>query len=164
MKKIVSVLLLLLPLSLMAQQTNNFDTFFNKYAGKDNYTTVDITPDFLKLILGFAGQEDEELKKLVSNIDRIRIITCQENNPNFAKDVNNLISINKLYKPITNINNGGESTTIYVVKKDDIVTDFLLTAFNKTEQVVINITGKNLDINKVSNLSKNVQIKGMEKL
>ena len=118
----------------------------------------------LKLILGFAGQEDEELKKLVSNIDRIRIITCQENNPNFAKDVNNLISINKLYKAITNINNGGESTTIYVVKKDDIVTDFLLTAFNKTEQVVINITGKNLDINKVSNLSKNVQIKGMEKL
>ena len=90
--------------------------------------------------------------------------SCQEDNPNFAKDVNNLISINKLYKPITNINNGGESTTIYVVKKDDIVTDFLLTAFNKTEQVVINITGKNLDINKVSNLSKNVQIKGMEKL
>lgn len=162
MKKLITFLLLLLPITMMAQQTE-FDQFFQKYSGKESYTTVDISTDFLKIIMGFT-ENDEDLKDLISNIERIRIVICEENNPTFVDDAKRLTTKQKAYKPITTVNSNGETTQIFVIKKENKITDFLLTSFSKSENIVINIVGKNLDVNKVSNLSKSVQIKGMDKL
>lgn len=158
MKRFLAILMIMVPMTLMAQKSA-FDTFFEKYSGKENYTTVDLSTDFLKMIMGFSDEKDDDINELVSNIDRIRIVVCQENNPVFAEEATKLVASNKEYKQITNVNSGGEVTRIHVIQKQNKVTDFMLISTGKTECVVINIIGKNLDVSKVSNLSKNMQIK-----
>lgn len=159
MKKLIISIMLLLPLSLMAEKSS-FESFYDKYSGKDNYTSVDITPEFLKMIIGFSG--DDDLKRIASNIERIRIIVSEEYNDEFTAEAAKLVANNKLYKNITTVKSGGESTSIYVIQKENQIIDFLMLVVNDIECVVINVTGKNLDINQVSNLTKNVKIKANE--
>lgn len=77
MKKIASIsLLLLFPVLLMAQNPA-VDKLFNKYQGKDGFTTVLINKEIFKLISA-TEKEEQELDQPLEKISGIKILAQED--------------------------------------------------------------------------------------
>jgi hypothetical protein len=73
MKKLIFILVLMLPLVVFAQKTP-IDRLFEKYANKDGFTTVNISGK----LLGLAGKfdsSDPSTSQMLSNLRGIRILS-----------------------------------------------------------------------------------------
>ncbi|MGI5834485.1 MAG: DUF4252 domain-containing protein [Bacteroidales bacterium] len=162
MKKYVIFLLLMLPLALTAQQ-KSFKLLFDKYSGRDGYTTVGISADMLKMVYSFSGEEsDPEMTKLINDIKGISIVVTERMNDEFIDDIEKMIDKYVGLKTVTSINEGGQVTRIFIVEKDTITSEFLMVSYGKQSNVVINIVG-NVDVKQISRLS-DINISGMDQL
>ncbi len=162
MKKYVVFLLLILPITLMAQK-KSFKLLFEKYSGREGYTTIDLSADMLQLFYHFADKnQDPEISQLLNDIKGISIVVSDKVNEEFSEDVEKMIEKYPGLKAITSINEGGQVTRIFVAEKDRITTDFLMVSYGRQNNVVINIVG-NVDVKQISRLS-DLKIDGMEQL
>jgi hypothetical protein len=90
MKKIVLILVLLIPLWVMAQDNSPIDKLFNKYANKEGFTTVNISGRLLSLANSFAEKKEDEIEML-NKISGIRVLSVEDSimnqNLNFYKEL-----------------------------------------------------------------------------
>ena len=77
MRKLVLILVLLIPLWVMAQDNSPIDKLFNKYANKDGFTTVNISGKLLSLANSFADKKDDEIEML-NKISGIRVLSVED--------------------------------------------------------------------------------------
>ena len=77
MKKLVMILVLLIPLWVMAQDNSPIDKLFNKYANKEGFTTVNISGKLLSLANSFADKKDDELE-ILNKISGIRVLSVED--------------------------------------------------------------------------------------
>ena len=159
MKKILFPLLLALPLMMAAQQ-KSFMNFFERYSGKDGFTTVDITPGMLRMMLNFV-EEDEEMSGLIGNISGIRIVVCHFYDKEFVEAMDKMID-KAPYQLVSTINESGQQTKFFNIEKNKKTTEFLMVSYGRSENLVVNITG-DIDVNKISRLSQ-FNINGMDKI
>lgn len=76
MKKLIFILVMLLPMAMFAQKTP-VDKLFEKYANKDGFTTVNISGK----LLSFAGQFDSgdpATTEMLNSLKGIRILTVED--------------------------------------------------------------------------------------
>jgi len=77
MKKIISIsLIMLIPVLLMAQNPA-VDKLFNKYQGKDGFTTVLVNKEIFKLISS-VEKEEKELDQPLDKITGIKILAQED--------------------------------------------------------------------------------------
>ncbi len=85
MKKLISILILMLPMALFAQKSS-IDKIFDKYANKEGFTTVNISGKLLSLA-GQFDSEDSDTSEMLSKLTGIRILTVENSeitgNPDF---------------------------------------------------------------------------------
>lgn len=150
MRHFILTIALLLPLSLMAQN-RDVESLFKELSGKEGYTTVDLSTDFIKMMAG-AG-DDEKATDIANNITSLKVISCDDSTltTDFVKRMDRLVERIK-FKQITSINDNGERIRIFANSKGDSVTDFLLTVYGKSDNVLIYISGKNLNFNRISKM------------
>ncbi|NLB03782.1 MAG: DUF4252 domain-containing protein, partial [Bacteroidales bacterium] len=87
MKKYIIFLLLMLPLALTAQQ-KSFKLLFDKYSGKEGYTTVGLSADMLRMVYSFSGEDsDPEMTKLLNDIKGISIVVSDRMSDEFIDDL-----------------------------------------------------------------------------
>ena len=60
MKNLYITLLLLLPLSLMAQENSAFLKFFQNFSGKEGYTTINISSELLRTMMVVVDEDEED--------------------------------------------------------------------------------------------------------
>lgn len=162
MKKYVIILLLMLPLALTAQQ-KSFKLLFEKYSGREGYTTVGLSADMLRMVYSFSGEDsDPEMTKLLNDIKGISIVVSDRMNDEFIDDLEKMIDKYTGLKTVTSINESGQVTRIFIVEKDNITTEFLMVSYGKQSNVAINIVG-NVDVKQISRLS-DFNINGMDQL
>ncbi len=77
MKKLVLILVLLIPLWVMAQDNSPIDKLFNKYANKEGFTTVNISGKLLSLANSFADKKEDELE-ILNKISGIRVLSVDD--------------------------------------------------------------------------------------
>jgi len=77
MKKLVLILVLLIPLWVIAQDNSPIDKLFNKYANKEGFTTVNISGKLLSLANSFADKKDDEIEML-NKISGIRVLSVED--------------------------------------------------------------------------------------
>jgi len=77
MKKLVLILVLLIPLWVMAQDNSPIDKLFNKYANKEGFTTVNISGKLLSLANSFADKKDDEIE-ILNKISGIRVLSVED--------------------------------------------------------------------------------------
>lgn len=81
MKRVLILLIALVPLLGMAQENSPVDKLFNKYANKDGFTTVNISGK----LLSFASKLDDSKSKnseMLDKISGIRILTVEDSTLN----------------------------------------------------------------------------------
>jgi hypothetical protein len=139
MKRLLGIIILTITATILYGQ-KSIDDLFEKYAGKDGFTTVTIDGNLLKLAHCFGN--DEDFDSLPVHITEIRIL-AQENDhikvENFYNYVINDIDL-KSYDEFMRIKNSDQDMRMLVRTSGDKFKEFLLIAGGE-DNAVIQIKG-----------------------
>jgi hypothetical protein len=165
MKKLLFFLIALLPVSLFAQ--NSIQSFFDKYEGRDGFTTVKISPKLFDLVAS-ANIEDADME-IVKDITGLNVLVYEPGEGKSADLTEKLFTESKSlltngYDELLSVKD--EETDIKILAKpagNGIISDLLIVGKSDGQFVYVNVLGK-MDLKKISSLSKSMDIKGMEHL
>jgi hypothetical protein len=167
-----AILLFVFGLSSAWSTDNPINQIFEKYAGKDGFTSVNITKDMFDLIgdISKEGKNEKSLGEVVEGLDGVKILTYSQEK---AKSKSNFDFYNEIIKNIptsgyTTLMDVNEKNTMvkFLIKKEGKagkISEFLMLVSEEDEGTIIWITGE-LDLNKIKRLSKDMDFKGFEKL
>lgn len=165
MKKIIIAMsLTILTGSLFAQSP--VDKIFDKYAGKEGYTTVVINSFMFKFLAKIETDDPEydSFKKATSGIESIRILT--QDGAGTAKFGKELLSTlpRKEYQELMVVKEATEEVVFLVKEEDGRISEFLLiVAGDGDSDALIAITG-DIDMETISSLSSGMDLPGMDNL
>ena len=158
-------ILIMISLSAFSQR-NPVDKLFEKYGGKDGFTTVFISS---KMFSMFSDMEagDDDINKMIKNIESIKILTTDDESLldpgiNFYKEIMNELSLDE-YEELMVVKEKDQDIKFLVKEKEDIIVELLLVIGGKGNNTLISIRGI-IDLKSISKLSKSMNIEGLEKL
>ena len=172
MKKftLLTAMLVFLGISNMLHaQASQSDKLFEKYNGKEGYTTVSISKELFSMFasLDTTDADAKEMKDMMSQLNYIRIIMYETQNDNDAELAKFKDELGKLnlsgFSELMTVNEKGENVKFLALKKGDRIAELLLVINSPKEAGFITING-NIDVNTISKLSKSMHMEGMEQL
>jgi len=142
MKKIALFIpVLLMPLMLTAQNTP-IDKLFNKYSGKEGFTTVLVTQDMFKVISDLE-EEKGEIEGTLGKIERVRVI-AQEDEAN-VEGVNFMEELKGVefddYKELVVVKEADQEVLVLAKEEDGKIRE-LLVLVGGEENVLVSVEGK----------------------
>lgn len=171
-KLIVTVMTLavfLMAHSLTAQTA--IDDLYKQYAGKDGFTSINISPELFSMISGFdmedSSESAKEAKDVVEQLSGLKMLVYEpkpgQSNEAFLAEVRNL-SKSKGYTEMMSVDSEDEIVK-FLAKKgpDGRISEMLMIVLDDSEAVVMSMTGS-LDMKSISQISKSLDIEGMDKL
>jgi hypothetical protein len=163
--------MLLFP-AFMIGQTSPVDELFDKYAGKDGYTTVYITKYMFNMFAQMGeekGEDDEELGQVLGKLDNIKILAVDEEVPsseqvNFYDEIMKELPRNQ-YNELMVVKDKNSDVVFLAREVKGVIVELLLIAggASSSDNVLISIQGV-IDLENISKLSKGLGIEGMEPL
>jgi hypothetical protein len=171
MKRIVIFMVFFLIPVLIRAQNGPVDKLFDKYAGKDGFTTVYISKYMFDMFRSddIKGQEADDINNVLGKLTAIKILTVE--NPEFVgSGLNFYDEIMKelpreQYKELMVVKDK-ESDVVFLAREEkNIIVELLLIVGGEdvTDNVLISIQGQ-IDLETISKLSKTLNIEGMESL
>jgi hypothetical protein len=165
MKKIVFFLsFILLSFATMAQK-DAVDALFDKYAGKDGFTTVIISSKMFSLFQDL-DVEDDEFNDMMSSLKSIRILASDETltdlNINFYDEVMKDLNEDD-YEELMVVKEKDKDVKFLIKERDGKIIELLLVSGGKGDNALISIRG-NIDLKNISKLSRSMDIEGLDKL
>jgi len=167
MKYIILLSLGLLSLNLHAQG-DAIEKYFQQYIENNDFTVVFISPKMFQLISKLDLNEvdnDPEAKLImetVSDIRGLRVLTTDVNPMERYKEAMQKINT-KEYEVLVTVRDKGENVRIWVKETDSVVEELLLLVGAVDEFVMLSFVG-NIDLEKISKLANNIDVKGAEHL
>jgi hypothetical protein len=162
-KLIIAMSLTLLTVTLSAQSA--VDKVFNKYAGKDGYTTVVINKFMFQFLSNIetGDPEYESFKNATSGIESIRILTRDgKGSEAFGKELLESLP-RKDYKEMMTVKEANEEVVFLVKEEAGEIREFLLVVSGSGEDVLIAINGI-IDLKSIASLTKGMDLPAMESL
>jgi hypothetical protein len=156
MKKISVILgMLLLSLPFYAQN-KAIDELFDKYAGKDGFTSVNINGGLLTLASWF--DDDKDSKDMLKELNHVRILAMDDhtqNNVNFYNEIIGSIPV-KEYEELMTVKEKDQDVKFLVKQSDGIINELLMIVGGH-DNALISITGKinPKNLSKVSGMVRN---------
>jgi hypothetical protein len=165
MKKIVASAAILMMAMMTFGQGSAVDRVFDKYAGKDGYTTVYISSFMFNLMSGLDVDDPEynEFKKATSGIKSMRILTQEgEDSQAFGKELLEMLP-RKEYQELMKVKDGSEEVLMLAKQEGGKVKEFLMIVSGGGEDVLIAIDGE-IDLQSLSSIASGLDLPGMENL
>lgn len=164
-KGIATLILILISLNTIAQK-DPVDKLFEKYSGKEGFTTVLISS---KMFSMFSDMEagDDELNKMMSNIESIKILTTEDESLldpdiNFYEEIMNELSLDE-YEELMVVKEKNQDIKFLVKEKKDEIVELLLVIGGERNNTLISIRGI-IDLKSISRLSKSLNVQGLDEL
>lgn len=152
-------------------QTSSIDKLYEKYAGKDNFTSINISAEMFKLAAGISKNIDDpdakEMNDIVNQINGMKILifsdSLKSSNIDFMSEINKTVNFKDFAELMTVEEKNGRVR--FLTKKGDSgkISEMLMVAQDKGEVVVMSFTG-NIELETIGKLAKNMNMKGMDKL
>jgi hypothetical protein len=165
-------MLLLTSTQLLNAQSSPAIALFDKYGGKDGFTTVSISKELFGMFADMKTDDPDakDVKAMMEQLDGIKILmyeTKDSSNTNDADLARFKDEIGKLqvgtYTELMVVKQPGEEVKFLVQKKGDKIGELLLLINSKKEAGFISITGT-IDMATIGKLSKTMNFEGMENL
>jgi hypothetical protein len=156
MKKVLFVALLTITSAFVFGQ-KSIDALFDKYAGKDGFTTVTINGNLLKLASCFDMDAHHDKSSIPASVTEIRILTQDDttiNAGNFYKMVIKDIDLN-LYEEFMRVKNSDQDLRMLVRTEGNKFKEFLMIAGGE-DNAIIQIKGS-LTIDDAKKLSEDAR-------
>jgi hypothetical protein len=172
MKKIVLFLSVVFILPLMGlAQTTSIDKLYEKYAGKEYFTSINISSEMFKLAAGLSqnmeGEDAKELNDLVNQINGMKILifedSLRESKIDFMSELNKSVNF-KDFAELMRVEEK-DGTVKFLTKKENgnKISEMLMIAEDGGEVVVMSFTGS-IELESIGKLAKTMNMKGMENL
>jgi len=174
MKRIILAAVTMLLLSsaqLLNAQNSSAIALFDKYGGKDGFTTVSISKDLFGMFANMDADDPDskEVKAMMEQLDGIKILmyeTKDSTNPgaalaSFKSEIGKLQTSG--YSELMVVKQPNEEVKFLAMKKGDKIGELLLVINGEKEAGFISITGT-IDMATIGKLSKTMNFEGMDKL
>ncbi len=166
MKKITLILSFMLVSLVTMAQRDAVDVLFDKYAGKDGFTTVIISSKMFSLFQDMEV-EDDEFNKMMSGLESIRILatdeTMDDKTINFYDEVMKELNESD-YEELMVVKEKDQDVIFLIKERNGRVAELLLVAGGKGgDNALISIRG-DIDLKTISKLARSMDIEGMDQL
>ena len=146
-------------------QKSAVDKVFDKYSGKDGYTTVYISSFMFKMLsqLDVDDPEYNEFKKATSGINSIKILTQDGSSSEaFGKELLEMLPRDE-YQEMMVVKDQEEEVLFLAREEGGKITEFLLIVSGDGDDALIAITG-DIDLESISSIASGMDIPGLENL
>lgn len=162
---LVLTILIIVSLSTFAQK-DPVDRLFEKYGGKEGFTTVYISGKMFSMMSDMQTA-DEELKETVSNIESIKILAVEDDslvdpNLNFYEEVIEDLTLDE-YEELMVVKEKDQDVKFLVKERNDEIIELLLLVGGKGNNAMISIRGI-INLKNISKISKSINAAGIENL
>lgn len=167
------LIFILTPMLSMAQYQSPVDKIYEKYAGQDGFTSVNISKELFQMIMkmdikGEGTQDVKDMQQMMEQLDGLKVITYEnKENPEKAKAYYKEFSAlypSTSFPELMVIKEKGNNVR-FLTKQDDKgkIQELVMLAEEDGEVTVLSLVGR-IDMSTVSKLSGSMKIHGMEKL
>ena len=164
MQKLVFIIAMLIVPVFAGAQVSPVDKLFEKYSGREGYTSVYISKYMFSLFSNLdAG--DKELENVLGKLTGIRILSsdkAKDTRVNFFTEIMENLPVTE-YQELMVVKEKDQNFKFLIREKDDIITELLMVAGGASNNVLISIQG-NIDLNTISQLSRSMKIDGLDAL
>ena len=161
----------LLPIFLMIAaavpaQNDAIIRFFNQYMEDERFTVVSVSPKMFSLVSKISTDDEdwEKFREVVGDLTGLRVLTSDSisNGVTLYKEALSKVPTGE-YSELLTVRDGQENVRIWIKDKGNIIDELLLLVGSPDEFVLLSLTGK-IDLDKISNLTKGLNVKGVEQL
>ena len=162
-------MLLLTSAQFISAQSSSAIALFDKYGGKDGYTTVSISKELFGMFADIDSNDPDmqEVKTMMEQLDGIKILMYEAKEGTDAELTKFKSEISKLqvegYTELMVVKQTEEEVKFLSKKKGDKIGELLLVINGPKEAGFIDISGT-IDMNTIGKLSKTMNFEGMDKL
>lgn len=149
---------------------NQVDKLFEKYDGKDGFTTVTISSAMFELIskieIETSDEDVKNSKEIMDKLEGIKILACDDHRINSEINFYDELLKNfpkKDYKELMRVKEDDQKVLFLIKEKGKMITELLLVVGGKGDNALISIKG-DIDLKNISKLASTLNYKGMEKL
>ena len=166
MKKMMMILACICLAGMASAQKDPISAVFDKYSGKEGYTTVNISGDMLNMITQM--QEERKDTTFQSKLSELRILARDKNCNNQAPvadlktEVYDKIDKN-IYKEMMTVKESDQDVVILVKEANGRISEFLLLVTGKDDNVLIQAKGDIL-MREMADLAGKFPMKGFDEL
>lgn len=167
MKKAILIMMAVIIPLLSSAQTSPLQAIFDKYSGREDYTSVYVTRAMFELFESIANdKEDKEFKEITSKLTSIKILSFEPKtkaNPGngFYKEMVRTLTA-PYYEELMIINDGGEEIKFVIRKSGDKISELIM-ILGGSDACLIALEG-DIYLKQVAKLSKSMNLKGFEHL
>lgn len=167
MKKLIFLIILGTFIPDLFAQNTTVDKLFEKYSGKEGYTTVFISKYMFELFtdLDTGDPESKEALDVMSKLDNIKIIVAegkQNSQNNFYNEVIKELPV-KDYKELMVIQESNQIIKFYIKESNKKISELLMLSGGNDDNVLISILG-DIDLKSIAKISRALNIEGMDQL
>ncbi|MCB9316302.1 MAG: DUF4252 domain-containing protein [Lewinellaceae bacterium] len=164
-------LLLMLPLFYLfaaaaPAQNDAINRFFHQYMEDERFTVVFVSPKMFSLVSKISTDDPdwENVREVVGGLTGLRVLTSDslDNGLTLYKEALSKVPASE-YSELLTVRDGKENVRIWVKDSGNIINELLLLVGAPDEFVLLSLTGT-IDLDKISNLSKGLDIQGAEHL
>ena len=149
MKRLLLLIILLLPLVGAAQQLN-YSGFFDRYENDKEFRTVVLGRKMMEMMS--EQTSDREMRRTLAGIEHIKVISTSTYNESFVTDARAVTSSSS-YKLVSSVSEGGREVSFYVLNTREGKNRLLMLSFSDEEWVVMGIYGQ-FDVHNISRLTQ----------
>ena len=165
-KRSMLILLSVMSVSLCLAQEEILDELMEKYSSFKGFTTVHITSSMMSLLQEFDS-DDEEIDRAIKGLRNIKIISYSLDKGEMSIDDVYGEMVSKLQpikmKALMEVKEQSQSIRFLVHEEKELIKSMIMIMRSEDETVLINLNG-DLLLEDISNISKSLNISGMEKL
>ena len=167
MKKILLLLPLYFLLAAVAPAQNDaINRFFSQYMDDEQFTVVFVSPKMFSLVSKISTDDPdwEKFREVVGGLTGLRVLTADsiDTGLKLYKEALSKVPASE-YSELLTVRDGKENVRIWVKDKGNIIHELLLLVGSPDEFVLLSLTGT-IDLDKISNLSKGLDIDGVKHL
>ena len=168
------VLFMLVPFLAMAQYQSPAEKVYQKYAGKEGFTSVNITKELFEMIMkmeidGKGTEKVKEVQEMMEQLTGLRVLTYEnDENPekvkSLYKEFNALFPASD-YTELMSVQENGSNIRFLTKQGDNgkILEMVMLAEEDDHEVTLLSLVG-HIDMSTISKLSGTMKIHGMDKL
>lgn len=149
MKRLLLLIILLLPLVGAAQQLN-YSGFFDRYENNKEFRTVVLGRKMMEMMS--EQTSDREMRRTLAGIEHIKVISTSTYNEEFVSNAR-AVAASSNYKLISSVSEGGREVSFYVLNTREGKNRLLMLSFSDDEWVVMGIYGQ-FDVRNISRLTQ----------
>lgn len=173
MKKLILFtffLVLVIQFSCITDQNKYKETdIFDEFEAENGFTILHLPPVLFKIVLSAADDDSEvDTKDLLNKIEVVKVMFFEEKKNTLKNsDLSGLMKqkiTDSEYVLLTRIVQEDNDISIYVIEKEKVVYEVLITVVSETEYISLNVVGnltqdeimevyKKIDMNNIKNIS-----------